>query len=121
MQDAAKMHPEVIIDKEGHGTAFDLAQKYAQKGCASLYLVGSDVMKRPTAQTLVVTKTSQDKGYGGAKFYNIDKDCAAYPASARASETSRTQGSSIIADSGGDRESIISLLGWSPISIKIAV
>eukprot|EP00971_Amphidinium_carterae_P007848 155437-Amphidinium_carterae.1 len=64
----------VEVDNETQrlpSSADALAAKYAQAGCTSLYLVGSDSMKRPPRQTLIVTRTLQERISCGPEFYDI--------------------------------------------------
>eukprot|EP00971_Amphidinium_carterae_P165796 3286271-Amphidinium_carterae.1 len=51
---------DVIVDDTPHTTAEGLAAKFAANGSVSVYLVGSDVMRNPSGQTLVVTRSKEE-------------------------------------------------------------
>eukprot|EP00971_Amphidinium_carterae_P126102 2498121-Amphidinium_carterae.1 len=61
----------VVVDDGLHATSYLLAAKYAISGCRSVYLVGSDVMKKPSEDTLVVTRsTGEVSRLDGQEFFD---------------------------------------------------
>eukprot|EP00971_Amphidinium_carterae_P347872 6490109-Amphidinium_carterae.3 len=65
-----KMVLDVEVDNEAHSSGDALALKYAKAGFVDLYLVGSDLYKRPRPQTLVVTRTLQERVSCGPEYYD---------------------------------------------------
>eukprot|EP00971_Amphidinium_carterae_P063320 1253009-Amphidinium_carterae.1 len=74
LNDGEPMVSNVEVDDEVQSSADALAFKYAQDGCTNLYLVGSDLMKRPPIQTLVVTRTLQERVSCGPEYYDLEED-----------------------------------------------
>eukprot|EP00971_Amphidinium_carterae_P223558 4435649-Amphidinium_carterae.2 len=61
-----------IVDDREYSTAYALAMRREEKGHPMLYLVGSDLMKRPSSQTLIVTRTRQElQDLARSEFYSI--------------------------------------------------
>eukprot|EP00971_Amphidinium_carterae_P125141 2479569-Amphidinium_carterae.2 len=50
----------VVVDEHPHRTSEHLARKHAAPNTRLLYLKGSDLQKRPSSETLIVTRTSAD-------------------------------------------------------------
>eukprot|EP00971_Amphidinium_carterae_P352218 6492492-Amphidinium_carterae.1 len=70
LQDGEGTDPLVEVDEAEHSTSMSLAMKYAQAGVTSLYLVGSDIMKKPSLETLIVTRSILERTKCGAEFYD---------------------------------------------------
>eukprot|EP00971_Amphidinium_carterae_P341220 6479916-Amphidinium_carterae.1 len=74
LKDGEPMEQEVVVDNEALGSSMALAAKYAQQGCNDLYLLGSDLMKRPPAQTLIVTRTMQERVRCGPEYFDTQEN-----------------------------------------------
>eukprot|EP00971_Amphidinium_carterae_P335657 6471629-Amphidinium_carterae.4 len=72
LADGAQPVSPIQVDHTGYSSAEALAQAHATPGSVPLFLVGSDLCKRPYKQTLVVTRTTLEleKGHG-QEFYDI--------------------------------------------------
>eukprot|EP00971_Amphidinium_carterae_P346317 6487691-Amphidinium_carterae.1 len=51
----------VAVDRESYATSSAMAQAHQHHDVDLMYLVGTDVMKRPAYQTLVVTRTEEER------------------------------------------------------------
>eukprot|EP00971_Amphidinium_carterae_P187181 3715180-Amphidinium_carterae.1 len=64
----------ITLDARAFPSATAFAQAHERGGSTPLYLVGSDLRKKPAAQTLIVTRTSLELSRGREKeFYDVKK------------------------------------------------
>eukprot|EP00971_Amphidinium_carterae_P085624 1694412-Amphidinium_carterae.1 len=60
MAEGAPIGPPIMVDRMERPTSSKLAEAHAEPGTQQIYLAGTDVMKNPTDQTLVVTRKEEE-------------------------------------------------------------